>query len=242
MAGNAQKTPFAQAINRFAEKKVYEAIQLLGKALPCQVTAVSGSIVTVKFLVNSPIELPQVTVPMVGIEYARPPIQVGCMGIVFPSDVGIGGISGLGGGAPDIFSVQANLSSLTFFPVSNKNWSATDNQNAYVIYGPDGVILRDLNSQTKFTLTPDGVTIDLQPGKSLTVNGQLVVTGLSTLQGNLQLGGALESVVGGTYAGDVKTAGNVIAGFGTGDQVGALTHTHISGGSGSPTSAPTAGT
>ena len=48
---------------------------------------------------------------------------------------------------------------------------------------------------------------------------------------------------GGTYAGSISVAGNVIAGVGTGDQVGLKTHIHsgVTTGGGS-TASPTAGT
>lgn len=42
--------------------------------------------------------------------------------------------------------------------------------------------------------------------------------------------------------GNLQVTGSVIAGFGTGDQVGLQTHLHTSGGVGSPTSVPTPGT
>ncbi len=58
-----------------------------------------------------------------------------------------------------------------------------------------------------------------------------VVSGNLTIEGNLQLGGSIEAVAGGAYAGNIKTSGNIIAGFGGGDQVGLQTHTHPSNGS-----------
>jgi hypothetical protein len=64
-----------------------------------------------------------------------------------------------------------------------------------------------------------------------------------TVTGNLQLGGNVVAQAGGTYAGSISVAGNVIAGVGTGDQVGLKTHIHsgVTTGGGS-TASPTAGT
>ena len=156
MAGNAQKTPIARSLNLVAEARASEAIQLLGKALPCSVTAVSGSIVTVSFqLTNIPVTLPPVTVPMFGPEYIRYPTQIGDLGVVFPIDTYLGGISGLGGGVADL-SMRANLSSLIFFPVGNKNWTAPDDPNAICLYGPNGVRLRDTNKQTLVSIDNQG--------------------------------------------------------------------------------------
>jgi len=198
MSSNAQKTPFAQTINRFAERKAADAIAQLGKALPASVTAVSGSIVTVKFEMDAtPFTLDQVTMPIAGAEWARAPTQVGDKGLVFPADVSIGNVTGLGDGVPD-WSQPAPLAALTFFPVGNKNWSATDDANAYVIYGPNGAILRTVSKKAtvtvnetsivanyngkKFTLNDSGLTIDC----NVIINGALTSTGDGSVGGGAQ--------------------------------------------------------
>lgn len=153
MSDSAQKTPLARALNRFAEKKAADAIALLGKALPASVAAIAGSIVTVKFEISSGVlTLPNVTVPIAGPEWIRFPTQVGAKGMVIPSDVYLGGMSGLGGGVADL-SLQANLSALVWLPIGNADWSATDNPNATVIYGPDGVIIRTVAKDSILTVT-----------------------------------------------------------------------------------------
>lgn len=226
MADNAQKTPLARTLNIFAQKKVLDQIQVLGKALPASVTAVSGSIVTVKFEVTGSYTLPSVTVPMFGPEYIRYPIQVGAKGVVFPADAGLGGISGLGGGIADL-SLPANLSALVFFPVASKEWSASESPNSLVLYGPDGVIIRDANNVCSITLTATGVAIK----------------GNVTLTGDLMMSGTMKSPAGATYAGNLTTTGDIIAGVGGVDQVGLRSHRHlgVTTGSGS-TAVPTPGT
>ena len=179
-----------------------------------------------------PYTLPNVTVPLFGPEYVRYPIQPGCKGVVFPADAYLGGVSGLGGGVADL-ALRGNLSTLVFFPIGNTSWSASDDANALVLYGPDGVIIRDMNKKTVFTLTENGIVITLQAGKFVTINGGLIVNG------NLQISGNIELATGGTYAGDIKTTGNVIAGEGTADQVGLTTHIHPA--PGGNTGPPTAG-
>ena len=158
-AGNWQKIPLARSLNQFAEKKIRGAMALLGNVLPAQVVSVSNSIVTVKFLLaaktNSPYTLPNVTVPIAGPEYVRMPTQIGDKGVVIPSDVYLGGVSGLGGGTADL-SLQANLSSLIFLSIGNKNFSATDDPNAVVIYGPNGTILRNIAKTVTLTLNESG--------------------------------------------------------------------------------------
>lgn len=173
MADNAQKIFLGRSLNQLAQNQAMEQIQKLGRSLPCSVTAVAGSIVTVKFEVNSIFTLPPVTCPMMGAEYIRYPIQVGCLGYVVPSDAYLGGVSGLGGGVADL-SLPANLSALVFCPISNKYWSETDDPNATVIYGPNGVILRDQGSESKVILTPSGITLE-SGGHSVVINATGVI-------------------------------------------------------------------
>lgn len=152
------KTPLAKSLSSFAEKKVNDALQLTGKGLPCSVVKVSGQIVTVKFeLTNIPFTLPQVTIPIATSIYIRLPVQVGDKGAVIPSDAYMGGISGLGGGVADL-TQRANLSSLTYLPISNTQWSAVD-PNAVNINGPNGVVLRDTTTACTFVLTPASITM-----------------------------------------------------------------------------------
>jgi hypothetical protein len=151
------RTPLAPALTQFAEKIINDAFQLTGKGLPCSVAAVSGSIVTVKFEVNSQFTLPEVTVPLFGPEYIRYPIQVGDKGAVIPFDAYLGGVSGLGGGVADL-TQRANLSTLVCLPVGNKIWTSVD-PNAVTLYGPNGVVLRDTSSNSIVTLTPTSITV-----------------------------------------------------------------------------------
>ena len=171
---NAQKIPLVRSLSTFAQQKALDEIQKRGLALPGYVRAVNGSIVTVNFAVKD-LTLPLVTMPVFGPEYVRYPVQVGDLGVAFPADVYLGGVSGLGGGVADS-SLLGNLSTLVWFPIGNKNWSAVD-PNATTIYGPNGVVLRDSNGQTTFTLTPSGLEIAAQTSITLTVGGKsLVIT------------------------------------------------------------------
>lgn len=231
---NAQKTPFARSLNRFAEQKAAEAIQLTGRALPCSVVSVSGSIVTVKFEVDSkPFTLPNVTVPVGTPEYVRLPIQAGDKGVVLSSDAYLGGVSGLGGGTADL-SIRANLSCLVFFPISNKGWSAAVDANALCLYGPDGTIIYSTDKTAMLKVTKDENSWTAPAGKPATIKGDLVV------EGSIRLAGSIKAQDGSTYAGDITTAGNIVAGSGGADQVGLRTHTHP--GPGGNTGAPNAGT
>lgn len=218
----SQKVPMARSLNQIAQKKAHDLIQLTGRALPASVTAVSGSIVTVKFEIQTSYTttLPKVTIPLFGPEYIRYPTQVGDKGMVIPADTFLGGMSGLGSGVASL-AMPANLSALVFMPIGNKNFSATDNPNATLIYGPDGVILRKVDKS---------LIIDMS-GETIVVTGPVEFKGLVTMDQNLQLGGNIVSQTGETYAGNLATAGSITAGMGGADQVTLQHHTHPANGS-----------
>lgn len=176
MSNNAQKVPFARAMNQFAEDKILDALSMEGSALPCHVVAVSGSIVTVQFDVTGPYTLPQVTCPMAGAEYIRFPMQIGDQGYVQSADVYLGGMSGLGGGTAT-FAVMGNLSALVFVPFSNtgvasktaKPWP-TDNID------PDALTMYSASRITE---------IDLHKTGAITTRGEEFVDGSVSTTGNL---------------------------------------------------------
>lgn len=169
MLDTSQKTPYARAINQFAENKVRDAIALEGKAIPASVTAVAGSIVTVKFELNAAYPLPSVTIPMAGSEYIRIPVQVGDKGMVTPSDFYLGGVSGLGGGTAGV-NLPANLSALVFIAISNKGWSTAEDPNKVILYGPNGAILRTVDKTAMVNVDPNGVTITVPAGKPFSIS------------------------------------------------------------------------
>lgn len=72
----SQRLNFAKSMNNFAEVKIAEAMELVGKILPATVVRQSGKMITVSFsLTNIPFTLPQVTIPLFGPEYVRYPMQ-----------------------------------------------------------------------------------------------------------------------------------------------------------------------
>jgi hypothetical protein len=198
MADNAQKTPLAYSLQKFTQSKVLDAIQLLGKALPASVVTVNDWTVEVKFEVNAaPFTLPNVTVPWSGSKYERAPIQVGELGWVRPADARLGAISGLGSGTPTL-ATPANLSALVWEPLSNTNWDAPPDKTAYLIQGPNGFVLRNLNddysivgNSTSIVLTfgSNSITID---SSGISIQGTLTVNGaayLSHLHSGVTTGG-----------------------------------------------------
>lgn len=178
--GNYEKTPLAASLNRIAQQNAATAIQQFGKALPCSVVAVVGQIVTVKFEVNSgTTTIPQVTMPIATCAYDWLPVQVGDTGVTMPSDVYIGGVSGLGGGVASL-TQRANLSALVFVPVSNKSWSVS-NPNQRVVQGPAGVLLQNTAGTSTIDITDTGITISFG-GHSVVINsGGVIIDGKTFL-------------------------------------------------------------
>lgn len=165
-----QRLNFAKSMNNFAEEKIAEAMQLVGKVLPATIVRQSGKMVTVSFsLTNIPFTLPQVTIPLFGPQYVRYPMQPGDRGIVIPADTYIGGMSGLGGGVADL-TQPANLSALVYLPISHTEWQDVDGQ-VVTVYGPEGVTLRDSGSNTTFLLKPDSIAISTPDSFTVTVGG-----------------------------------------------------------------------
>lgn len=169
MADNYAKLWIQKSLNQGAIRRAREAIQATGRALPCQVVKVSGSIVTVSFQVNSSVwSLPQVTIPKAESNWIRMPTQVGDFGWTVPADSYLGGVSGLGGGVADL-AVPGNLSALVFVPISNKNAPPVD-QDAAQIQGPNGAIIQTTTGTTSSVVTNQTGTTVTFGGASLIVN------------------------------------------------------------------------
>lgn len=159
MADNFSKLWLQKTQNQLAINRASQEIQKQGRALPCRVTAVTGSIVTVEFEMDTaPWTLPPVTIPKAESPWVRMPTQVGDFGYTAPADVYLGGISGLGGGIAR-FLRRGNLSNLVFTPVSNSGSPPID-QNAAQVQGPNGVINRTTTGTTSSVVTnTSGTTV-----------------------------------------------------------------------------------
>jgi hypothetical protein len=137
-------------------------------------------------------------------------------------------MTGLGSGTAGT-TQRANLSALVFYPIGNKNWSAPDDTQAVVIYGPNGVIIRDSNKNTILTLTPNNFdvnaktnfTVEAGSKASLTVGSQSVTldgTNVTLVNGStqIQLTAATITFTAGGVTMTLSTAGLVVGGAITG--------------------------
>lgn len=213
MGSNVQKTPLARTLEQFTARKIGGALALEGQSLPASVVSVQGSgIVTVKFEIVGPTPtLPNMMVPVAGSEYVRLPIQPGCLGWVMSADTYLGGVSGLGGGVADL-KKRANLSMLVFSPIGNKNWSPSEDPNSLVLYGPDGVIIRNAASTSSIKITPAGeVLIAPKAGQQAQVDGPATVTGDVTAQANVD---ATTGNITAAQGNITATEGNIVAAAG----------------------------
>lgn len=234
--GNFQRTPVVRSIQRAAQRKAEAAIELLGKALPCEVVSRTGSIVTVKFsLTNIPFNLPQITIPIIGSEYIRVPVKAGCKGLTISADASLGAITGLGPATVGL-AMPANLTALVFVPIGNKGWPAPDNPDHLVLYGEDGAILQSTkNKEWYVETTANGFTASNKNGTAQIAwdGAAWNFKGLVKFNDGVQLAGNIEGIGGGTYGGDFVTSGKVQSGtivLGTHRHGGVITGGGQSGG------------
>jgi hypothetical protein len=161
--GNYQKTPIGPSLSRIGMEAAATAIQQFGRALPCTVVSVSGQMVTVKFEVNTTFTLPTITIPILGSQWLRIPVQPGDAGMTVACDTYLGGISGLGGGVASM-TPRLNMTALAFVHVSQTAWPASPNPNAAWVNGPDGAILSDTAMTTSVVVDPTAGTITFKAG------------------------------------------------------------------------------
>lgn len=159
MADNYDKLWVQKSANQLAINRAQQAIQNLGRALPCQVVSVNGAIVTVSFEVNAaPLTLKNITIPKAESPWIRMPTQVGDKGWTVPADAYLSGVSGLGGGVANL-TRPGNFSALVFVPISNVNSGPID-PDAAQVQGPNGVINRTTIGTTSETVTnTSGTTV-----------------------------------------------------------------------------------
>ena len=236
---NSQKTPLALSLASWNRQAAASSLQQQGRALPCSVVSVTGSIVTVKFDVDSPFTLPHVTMPLFGPEYIRYPIQPGDRGMTIAADARLVGVAGLSTSTSTL-GVPANLACLAFLPLGNTAWFGVD-PNALVAYGPNGVVLQDTGAGSTFILTPTTVAVVTQNSFSVTVGGTtftMTPSGYSLVgtNGNIQDGAHHTSptIMNAAWAAMVTFLNTHVHGNGNGGANTTATTVPFSGGSIAP--------
>jgi hypothetical protein len=144
MSDNFGKVWLQSSQNKLATKRAAEAIQSTGRALPCRVTAVNGSFVTVAFEVQAAgVTLPSVTIPKNESQWLRAPTQVGDYGVTEPADANLSAVSGLTRGIAQLTQGNGNLTALMFTPIGSAAFGASPDPNKAWINGPAGAVLSD---------------------------------------------------------------------------------------------------
>lgn len=173
---DGQKLPFNQQFNRGAKREAETHQSLVGKNLPCKITAVNGSIVEAEADVSSGYTIPKIKIPHVGAEWIRYPTQKDDKGMFISADASLNTISGLGGGKTDLVR-QGNLTPLAFLPIGNANWTPTPNPNYLVMYGKTGARIQStVHAETYIELTASGIAIhgDITITGKITANGHII--------------------------------------------------------------------
>lgn len=158
-------TPQGQALNLWEDEQNASDLYRQARGLPCQVVSVQNQHVTVSFLVQAqanqtPVTLPQITIPIATWVYIRIPVQVGDLGMTVSADVNLSGIDGQGNSGAVPLVKSANLSGLAFLPIASTQWDPAPDPKAVYIAGPEGVILgRMKDDQTSIVLDANGITL-----------------------------------------------------------------------------------
>jgi len=178
MPDNYSKLWIQENLAKNAQARALEAIQQTGRALPCKVTNVLGSMVTVSFeVMPAPWLLPPITIPKAESQWLRAPTQVGDFGMTVPADTFLGGISGQGDGVADLSVNYGNMSTLVWVPVGSSKFGVTPDPNKAWINGPNGAVMSD-------TVQKNTIVIDNDPSITSTVTAAesaIVASGASTL-------------------------------------------------------------
>jgi len=146
-----------------ARNQALQAIQQTGRALPCTVVSVNGSLVTVNFEIASPPTLPQIIIPIAMSQWIRIPVQDGDQGITVPADTFLGGVTGQGGIA-DLSVNYGNLSTLVFVPIASTAFAAPPRANIFWGNGPHGARIGDSANATYIDCDPDTGTVTIAAG------------------------------------------------------------------------------
>jgi hypothetical protein len=184
-------------LNSMASNRALQEIERTGQALPCQITAVMGSIVTVSFEVQGgPWTLPPLTLPKAESQWLRAPTQVGDFGLTMPADTYLGGVSGYGGVA-DLTVDYGNMSRLVWVPVGSKAFGASPDPNKAWVNGPAGAILGDSSQAVSVVCDKNAGTVTIKAGgqtwtfgaSGLTMSSGIIAE--THVHGGVQSGGSI---------------------------------------------------
>lgn len=186
----SKRLPTSQNMASAIDWRVKTLVQELGWELPCIVKAVDNThgIVTIEFQVqNAPFVLPEITIPVVGFQYIRFPIQVGEPGVTKKADVDLANIAGYTTSPPDM-SNSGNLTAvLQFMPTMNVKFTPVENPNVLYMYGPEGVVIYDINKNSVVTVGQSEISIKHGSAEVKVSNNRVDINGTLYINGQQYL-------------------------------------------------------
>lgn len=187
----SKRFPTSQNLASSIDWRVKSLIQEQGWELPCTVVDVDDThgFVTIKFEIqNAPFILPTINIPVVGFQYIRFPIQVGDPGVTRRADADLTNISGFNSTQPSL-SDAGNLSAiLQFVPIMNAKFPAVANANILYIYGPEGVVIYDVEQNSVVTISPTQILLKYGDAEVKVSNDRVDINGTLYINGNPYLG------------------------------------------------------
>ena len=200
MSDDYSKLWIQRNLNQLATNRALEAIKGTGRALPCKVTEVAGSIVTVTFEIKGTQTpagttatfegwtLPPLTLPKAESQWLRAPTQKGDLGMTMPADTFLGGVSGLGTGVADPTVDYGNMTTLVFVPVAAVGFGPAPDPNRAWINGPNGFDATDTARTGGIFYDAATATVTIYAGaQTIVVTSDPSITSTVTgVAGNLQ--------------------------------------------------------
>ena len=141
MTDLSKKLSFPQNIANIARYVSDGVNAMYGWQLPCTVVEVDDKdgFVTVNFEVEeTTLPLPQITIPVMGWQWIRYPIQVGDAGVTISIDTNTLFIAGIIKGKTGMTPMGNLGPTLMFMPIMQKGMINSPDKNATIIYGPNG--------------------------------------------------------------------------------------------------------
>lgn len=185
MSDYSKKLSFPQNVANIARYATDTVDAMYGWQLPCTVVEVDAKdgFVTVNFEVErTSLPLPQITIPVMGWQWIRYPIQVGDAGVTISIDTNTLYIAGVLKGKTGMTPMGNLGPTLMFMPIMQKTMVDSPDKNATIIYGPNGAQIFDYdptkppedNVNAIIQLTPTQIDIKMKGGAEVKLSGNRV--------------------------------------------------------------------
>lgn len=204
MSDISHKLPAAWSLSQVARKHANDSQAWAPQALPCTVVSKDGTVLTVSFPINSNYQFKTIKIAQAHSNYFIEPTQANDLGFITPGGAYLGGQTGLGGGAANLYPPH-NLTTAIYQPVSNTNFIISD-PNAAIVRGPNGAIISDMPAKQTIVVTPTAITIsDQYENQIIMASGKIAIK--PGAAGKVYVGG---DGVTGSYSPVLTTAGPCI--------------------------------